>query len=56
MTLTFDIQKGQYYWIVEIDDAETVISPEFASEEIATEWYTLNSREILSEYGVNDED
>jgi len=32
MTLTFDIQKGQYYWIVETDDAETVVSPEFASE------------------------
>jgi len=33
-----------------------VISPEFISEENALEWYNLVSGEILSEYGVTDED
>lgn len=56
MTLTFNITNKRYYWIIETDDSEIVLSPEFTSEEIALEWYNLISEEILSEYGVTDED
>lgn len=54
MQMTFDISNRCYYWLIEQEDSDIVVSPEFKSEESAIEWYGLVSREILSEYGIDD--
>lgn len=55
MNLTHDISNNCFYWLVETETEEIAVSPTFDKEEAAIEWYGLVSREILSEYGVEDE-
>ncbi len=54
MQMTFDISNRCYYWLIEQEDSDIVVSPEFKSEESAIEWHELVSSKILSEYAIDD--
>ena len=48
-------ESKQHVWVDSVNESMQ-LSPEFDTEELAFDWYGCVAAQILSEFGVTDED